>query len=64
MKYLASAVALVLLATPALAQSAGESTGVNSALGITPTTTDFVKEAATSDMFEIRSSQLAPERGG
>jgi putative membrane protein len=63
MKYLASAVALVLLATPALAQSAGESTGVNSALGITPTTTDFVKEAATSDMFEIRSSQLAQERG-
>jgi putative membrane protein len=63
MKYLASSLALVLLATPALAQSVGEKSGVNSALGITPTTVDFVKEAAVSDMFEIRSSQLAQERG-
>ncbi|MEA2911043.1 MAG: putative rane protein [Bradyrhizobium sp.] len=63
MKYLASAVALVLLAMPALAQSVGEKTGVNSALGVSPTTADFVKEAATSDMFEIQSSQLAQERG-
>jgi putative membrane protein len=63
MKYLASSLALVLLATPALAQSVGEKTGVNSALGITPATADFVKEAATSDMFEIQSSQLAQERG-
>jgi putative membrane protein len=63
MKYLASGLALVLLATPALAQSAGEKTGVNSTLGISPTTADFVKEAATSDMFEIQSSQLAQERG-
>jgi putative membrane protein len=55
--------ALVLLATPALAQSIGEKTGVNSALGITPATADFVKEAALSDMFEIQSSQLAQERG-
>jgi putative membrane protein len=63
MKYLASGFALVLLATPALAQSVGEKTGVNSTLGIAPTTADFVKEAATSDMFEIQSSQLAQERG-
>jgi len=63
MKYLASGLALVLLATPALAQSIGEKTGVNSTLGITPATADFVKEAATSDMFEIQSSQLAQERG-
>ena len=32
MKYLASAFALLLLATPAMAQSVGEKTGVNSAL--------------------------------
>jgi putative membrane protein len=32
-------------------------------LGIAPTTADFVKEAATSDMFEIQSGQLAQERG-
>jgi putative membrane protein len=63
MKFLARSLALVLLATPALAQSVGEKTGVNSALGITPATADFVKEAATSDMFEIQSSQLAQERG-
>jgi putative membrane protein len=52
----------LLLATPALAQSVGEQTGVNSALGIAPKTTDFVNEAATSDMFEIQSSKLAAER--
>jgi putative membrane protein len=63
MKYAASGFALMLLATPALAQSVGEKTGVNSTLGITPTTADFVKEAATSDMFEIQSSQLAQDRG-
>jgi putative membrane protein len=63
MKHLASSLALVLLATPALAQSVGEKTGINSTLGIAPTTADFVKEAATSDMFEIQSSQIAQERG-
>ena len=56
MKYLGFGFALVLLATPALAQSIGEKTGMNSTLGISPTTADFVKEAATSDMFEIQSS--------
>jgi putative membrane protein len=63
MKYLASGLALVLLATPAMAQSVGEKTGVNSALGVSPTTADFVKEAALSDMFEIQSSQLAQQQG-
>ena len=53
----------VLLAGPALAQSAGEKTGVNSVLGISPTTPDFVKEVATSDMFEIQSSTLAQDKG-
>jgi putative membrane protein len=53
----------VLLAGPALAQSAGEKTGVNSVLGISPTTPDFVKEVATSDMFEIQSSTLARDKG-
>ena len=32
-------------------------------MGISPTTADFVKEAATSDIFEIQSGQLAQERG-
>lgn len=43
--------------------SIGEKTGVNSMLGITPSTSDFVKEAAASDMFEIQSSQLALTKG-
>jgi putative membrane protein len=64
MRYLATGLALVLLATPAaLAQSVGEKTGVNSTLGISPSTADFVKEVAISDMFEIQSSKIAQERG-
>jgi putative membrane protein len=38
-------------------------TGVNSALGISPTTADFVKEVAVSDMFEIQSNKLAQDKG-
>jgi putative membrane protein len=63
MKYLGPCLALVLLGTPAMAQSVGEKTGINSTLGITPKSEDFVKQAATSDMFEIQSSQIAQERG-
>jgi putative membrane protein len=53
----------LLLAGPALAQSVGEKTGVNSTLGIAPNTADFVKEVAISDMFEIQSSKLAQDKG-
>ena len=63
MKYLVPCLALALLATPAMAQSLGEKTGINSTLGITPATEDFVKQVAISDMFEIQSSELAQERG-
>ncbi len=55
--------AAFLISTSALAQSVGEKTGVNSTLGISPTTADFVKEAATSDMTEIAASKLGQERG-
>lgn len=54
---------LVLVTAPAFGQSVGEKTGVNSALGIASTTADFVKEAATSDMLEIKSSQIAKQKG-
>jgi putative membrane protein len=57
------ALGCVLLAGPVLAQSVGEKTGVNSTLGIAPTTADFVKEVAMSDMFEIGSSKLAQDKG-
>ena len=63
MKRTIIAIACVLLAGPALAQSLGEKTGVNSALGVAPTTADFVKEVATSDMFEIEASKLAEQKG-
>jgi len=63
MKRTIIALGCILLAGPALAQSAGEKTGVNSALGISPTTPDFVKEVAISDMFEVESNKLAQAKG-
>lgn len=63
MKRTVIALACVLIAGPALAQSLGEKTGVNSALGVAPATADFVKEVAISDMFEIESSKLAEQKG-
>lgn len=53
----------VILVGPALAQSLGEKTGVNSMLGVVPDTADFVKAVAISDMFEIDSSKLAEQKG-
>jgi putative membrane protein len=63
MKPAVVALGCVMLASPVLAQSVGEKTGINSALDIAPTTADFVKEVAVSDMFEIQSSQLAESKG-
>ena len=48
-----------LLAGPAIAETAAEKIGVNSTLGIAPTTHDFVQEAAISDMFEVELSKMA-----
>ncbi|GEP11415.1 DUF4142 domain-containing protein [Methylobacterium gnaphalii] len=73
MKRVAIAALCALLAGPALAESndktigeraksVGESTGVNSLIGVAPIAADFVKEAAISDMFEIQSSKLAEEK--
>lgn len=52
----------LVLSPPVFAQSAGEKTGVNSLLGVSPSTADFVHEAAVSDMFEIQASRLAAEK--
>ena len=60
---LSSAAALLLLAPLAQAQSIGEKTGVNSTLGISPTTQDFVTEAANSDMLELAAAKIAQEKG-
>lgn len=54
---------LCLATTGASAQSVGEKTGVNSTLGISPSTPDFVKQVALSDIFEIASSKLGQEKG-
>jgi putative membrane protein len=58
-----AALGCLLLASSALAQSVGEKTGVDSMLGISPSTADFVKEVAISDMFEIEASKLAEDKG-
>ena len=57
-KLLAVAAVAVSFATPVLGQSVPEKTGVNSTLGISSSTQDFVTEAANSDMLEIESSKL------
>ena len=57
------ALGCILVAGPVLAQSIGERTGVNSALGISPTMADFIKEAANSDMLQIAAATLAQEKG-
>jgi putative membrane protein len=63
MKRTAIVLSCLLLATPVVAQSLGEKTGVNSTLGISPTTQDFATQVAISDMFEIASSKLAQSQG-
>ncbi|MFN7023010.1 MAG: DUF4142 domain-containing protein [Pseudorhizobium sp.] len=62
MKTIALTTAALLFAGAALAQSAAETTGINSVVGVAPSTEDFVLQAASSDMFEIESSRLAIER--
>ena len=61
-RFVISAGCFLVIASPALAESMGEKTGVNSTLGISPRTSDFVAEAAISDKFEIQASQLATQR--
>ena len=41
----------------------GEKTGVNSTLGISPTTQDFVTEAVNSDILELAAAKLAEGKG-
>jgi putative membrane protein len=62
MKTMIVIIASIFMIVPALAQSIWEQSGINSLLGISPTTADFVKEVAVSDIFEIESSKLAVEK--
>jgi putative membrane protein len=63
MRRIMIATVCLLIAAPALAQSVGEKTGVNSVLGVSPSTPDFVKQVAISDMFELESNKLAQQKG-
>jgi len=62
-KFSLIALGCLLVASPVLAQSVGEKTGVNTALGVSPSTPDFVKQVAISDMFEIESNKLGEQKG-
>jgi len=59
MKRIATIGICAILASPAMAQSLAEKTGLNEITGQAPSTQDFVAEAARSDMFEIQSSKMA-----
>ena len=63
MRHTLIATLCLLVAGPALAQSVGEKTGVNSMLGVSPSTADFVKQVAISDLFEIEAGKLAQQKG-
>src|ERR1700761_4231250 len=64
MKRIILAIAITAaFSSASFAQSVGEKTGVNSALGIAPKTEDFIKEAATSDMLEIGAAKIAQQKG-
>lgn len=63
-KLIASSACVFSLLVPlAHGQSIGEKTGVNSTLGISPTTQDFVTEAANSDMLELAAARVAEQKG-
>jgi putative membrane protein len=64
-KLIVSTACAVFLLAPLAAhgQSMGEKSGVNSTLGIAPSTQDFVTEAANSDMLEIAAAKVADQKG-
>ena len=54
---------LVFAAPAYAATSTMESSGVNSLLNLSPSSQDFVNEAASADQFEIQSAQIAQNKG-
>ncbi|MBE7182530.1 MAG: DUF4142 domain-containing protein [Terriglobus roseus] len=62
MRKIAAVALCLILPGSALAESVGEKTGVNPLIGTSPSTQDFITEAAISDMFEIQTSKLAQEK--
>ena len=49
---------------PVSAQSITEKTGIAAAIGIAPSTTDFITQATIGDIFGIEAGKLALQRGG
>jgi putative membrane protein len=70
MRSLAIVTTCLMLSSSVFAQSSigdkakdvGEKTGVNSVLGVSPTTAAFVTKVAVSDLFEIKASQMAVDK--
>src|ERR1700744_3452350 len=69
MRSLLIATTCLMLSSSVFAQSVtdkakdlGEKTGVNSVVGVSPTTATFVTKVAVSDMFEIKESQMAVDK--
>jgi putative membrane protein len=58
----AVATAFLAFVASASAQSVGERSGVNSALGVSPSTADFVKEAAIGGLYEVEVAKLAQQK--
>src|SRR5208283_2194282 len=64
MKTPATIFTCLVFALPAYAAtSTMESSGINSALNLSPSSQDFVNEAASADRFEIESAHLAQSKG-
>lgn len=63
MKHMMVVAAIVLsVAGSARAETLAEKTGINSVLGVSPSTRDFVREAAISNMFEIQAAGIAKSK--
>ena len=64
MKASAMILGCLVLALPAFAATpTRESSGLNSALNLSPSTRDFINEAASADQFEILAGQIAQDKG-
>jgi len=63
MNKIVAVIAYLAIIAPAFAQSLSERTGVSAAIGIAPSTTDFITQAAISDIFGIEAGKLAIQRG-
>jgi len=64
MKKLFVVIACLAFASPVIAQSIGEKTGLSALVGVAPSTTDFLTQATISDIFGIEAGKLALQRGG